>query len=143
MFCCKPLPLYQILHNSLIFLLFNIFSTSYFSISSTSTGFTSSSYCSPTCSLYCTTQLTFTTKWILIEVGNHNLIILVETTSLMIYGLTYQSTNFFTSHSLNTKSFILNIILSPTFHTSASFLLLFTYLFISSCTLFNAASASF
>ena len=42
----------------------------------------------------------------------------------MIYGPTYQFTNFFASHSLNTKYFVLNITLSPTFHTSVSFLTL-------------------
>ena len=40
---------------SLIFLLFNIFSTSHFSTLSTSTGFTSFTFCSFTCSLYLTT----------------------------------------------------------------------------------------
>ena len=47
---------------SLIFLLFNIFSTSHFLTPSTSIGFPSSFFCPPTCSLYCTIQLTFTTR---------------------------------------------------------------------------------
>ena len=97
---------------SLIFCLFKIFSTSHSSTPSTSTGFTFSTFCPSTCSLYHTTQLTFTTRCILIEVGNCNLTALVNTTSSMMYGPIYQSTNFFTSCSLNTKSFVLNITLS-------------------------------
>ena len=115
----------------LIFHLFKNFSTSHSSTPSTSTGFTSSAFCSFTCSLYCTTQLTFTTRCILIEVGNRNLTILVDTTSMM-YGPTYWSTNFFTGHSLNTKSFVLNITLSLFFHSSTFFLSLSACHFISS-----------
>jgi len=44
------------------------------------------------------------------------LITLVEITSSMIYGPTYQSTSFLTGLFLNTKSFILNITLSLTFY---------------------------
>ena len=116
----------------LTFLLFSIFSTSYSFTPSTSTSFTSSAFC-PTCSLYHTTQLTFTTAWILIKVGSCSLTTLVETTSSIVYGPTYQSTNFFTGLFLNIKSFVLNITLSPTFHTSASFLSLSACCFISSC----------
>ena len=92
--------------------------------------------------IYHTTWLTFTTGWILIEVGNLSLIALVKTTSSMIYGLIYLSTNFFTSLSLNTKSFIFNMIQSLIFHTSVFFLPLSTCLFISSYALTNAVPAS-
>jgi len=116
----------------LIFCLFKIFSTSHSLTLSTSTSFTFSTFCPSTCSLYCTTQLTFTTRCILIEVGNHNLTALVDTTFSMIYGPTYWSTNFFTSCSLNTKFFILNITLSSFFYSSTPFLLLSACCFISS-----------
>ena len=53
-----------------------------------------------TCFLYHTTQLTFTTGWILIEVGNCNLITLVKTILSMIYGPIYQSTSFLAYLSL-------------------------------------------
>ena len=116
----------------LTFCLFNIFSTSYSSTPSTSTGFTFSTFCPSTCSLYHTTQLMFTIRQILIDIGSHNLTILVDTTSLMAYGPTYLFTNFFASHSLNTKSFVLNITLSPIFYSSFSFFLLSACHFISS-----------
>ena len=72
-----------------IFLLFKIFSTSHSSTLSTSIGFIFSVFWPPTCSLYHTTQLTFTTRWILIKVGSRNLTTLVDTTSSIVYGLTY------------------------------------------------------
>ena len=74
---------------SLTFLLFKIFSTSYSSTSFISISLASSFLCFPTWSLYSTIQLMFTTEWILIEVSSCNLTTLVETTSLMIYGLIY------------------------------------------------------
>ena len=126
----------------LIFLLFSIFSTFHSSTSSTSIGLPSSFFCPSTCSLYYTIWLIFTTGWILIEVGSCNLTALVDTTFLIVYGPTYWSTNFLTGHFLNTKSFILNITLSPFFQSSTSFLSLSTCLFISSCAFFNAALAS-
>ena len=46
----------------LIFLLFNIFSTSHSSTPSTSIGFSSSFFYSSTCSLYCTIRLMFITR---------------------------------------------------------------------------------
>ena len=110
--------------------------------SSTSIGFPSSFFCPPTCSLYYTIQLTFTTRWILIMVGSHNLTTLVDTTSSIVYDPIYQSTNFLTSLSLNTKSLVLNNTLSPFFQSSVSFLFLSAYLFISFCAFFNAAPAS-
>ena len=61
-----------------------------------------------TCSLYHMTQLRFTTGWILIDVSSCNLTTLVETTFSMIYRSIYQSTNFLTGCSLNTKSFMLS-----------------------------------
>ena len=88
----------------LTFFLLSIFLTSYFSTPSISTGFTSSTFCFPTCFLYYTTWLTFTTEWILIEVGNHNLLVLVETTFWIIYRPMYQFTRFLASCSLNTRS---------------------------------------
>ena len=124
------------------FCLFNILSTSHSLTSSTSTGFTSSFFCPPTCSLYHTIWLTFTTRWILINIDSHNLTTLVDTTSLIIYGPIYQSTSFLASCSLNTKFFVLNISLSPTFHTLAFFFLLFAYLFIFSCAFINTALVS-
>ena len=96
MLCHESLLLYLILHCSL-----------YFS----------------TCSLYYTIWLTFTTIWILIEVNSHNLTILVEITSSIKYGPTYQSTSFFAGLFLNTKSFVFNITLS---------LFLFFHFFLSS-----------
>ena len=127
----------------LIFILFSIFSTFHSLTSSISTSFISSTFCSPTYSLYHTIQLIFTTRWILIEIGSHNLTALVDIILLMKYRLMYQSTSFFASHSLNTKSFILNITLSPFFYSSTSFLLLFACYFIFSCAFLNVASASF
>ena len=127
---------------SLIFLLFSIFSIFYSSTFSTFTSFTSSTFCSLTCSLYHTTWPIFTTRWILIEVGNCSLTTLVDTTLSMIYGPMYQSTNFFASCSLNTRSFILSITFYPTFHASAFFLLLSAYCFIFFYALLKAASAS-
>ena len=73
----------------LIFLLFNIFSTSYSLTPSTSIGFPSFFFCPPTCSLYHTIQLTFTTGWILIKIGSRNLTALVNTTSSIVYSPTY------------------------------------------------------
>ena len=64
----------------LTFILFSIFSTFYFSTPSTSTSFASSTFYPSTYFLYHTIWLTFTTRWILIEVSNHNLTALVETT---------------------------------------------------------------
>ena len=125
---------------SLIFLLFSIFS--YSSTFSTFTSFISSTFCPLTCSLYHTTWLIFTTGWILIEVGNCSLTTLVDTTLSMIYGPIYQSTNFLASCSLNTRSFILSITFSPTFHAFAFFLLLSAYCFISFYALLKAAPAS-
>ena len=136
------LPLHQVLHYSLTFILFNIFSTSNSSTSSTFTGFTSSLFCPLTFSLYYTTQLTFTTGWILIKLGSHNLTTLIDITSSIVYRPTYQSTNFFAGCFLNIKSFVLNITLSSTFYISASFLPLSTCLFISSCAFFKAAPTS-
>ena len=74
------------------FLLFSTLSTFYFLTSSISIGFTSSTFWPSIYSLYYTTELTFTTRWILIEVGNHILITLIETTLSMMYELTYWST---------------------------------------------------
>ena len=76
------------------------------------------------------------------KLGSCNLTTLADITSSMVYGPTYQSTNFFTGLSLNIKSFILNITLSLTFYSSAFFLTLFACPFISSCALFNAAPTS-
>ena len=126
----------------LTFLLFKIFSTSHSSTPLTSTSFTSSFFCSPTCFLYHTTQLTFYTRQILIELGSHNLTILVDIISSIVYEPIYRSTNFFASCSLNIKSFVSNITLSSNFYIFTFFLLLSTYLFISSCTLFKAAPTS-
>jgi len=107
-----------------------------------STSFTSSTFCSSTCSLYCAIQLIFTTKWILIEIGSHNLAVLVNTTFSIKYRLTYVSTSFFTSLSLNTKFFILNITLLLFFYFFTSLLLLSTYYFTSSCIFLSAASTT-
>ena len=74
---------------SLTFLLFNILSTSHSSSPSTSIDLTSSFFWSLTCSLYHIIWLTFTTRWILIEIGSHNLTTLVDTTSSIVYGLMY------------------------------------------------------
>ena len=46
-------------------------------------------------------------------------------------------------HSLNTRSLILNIILSPFHHYSVSLFFLSAFYFISSCTFLNVALASF
>ena len=102
------------LFTPLIFLLFNIFSTSHSSTPSTLIGLPSSLFCPSTCSLYCTIRLMFTTRWILIEVGSHNLTALVDTTSSIVYGLIYRSTNFLAGLSLNTKSLILNNVMINT-----------------------------
>jgi len=126
----------------LTFLLFSICLTSYFSTPSTSTGFTSSAFYPSTCSLYHITQLMFTARWILIEVDNCNLIVLVDTTLLMIYEPTYQFTSFLASCSLNTRSFVFNITLSRFFHSSTSFLLLSTCHFISFCDFLNTTPTS-
>ena len=126
----------------LTFLLFKILSTSHSSTLSTSTGFPSSLFCPFTCSLYYTTQLTLTTGWILIELDSHNFTTFDNTTSSISYSPTYSSTNLCTSLSLNTKSFVLSIILSLFFHTSVFFLFLSTCLFISSYILFNTAPTS-
>ena len=67
---------------------------------------------------------------------------MVDTTSSIIYGPTYQSTNFFVSLLLNTKSFMLNIILFLFFHSLAFFLLLPTCHFIFSYAFLNTTSAS-
>ena len=127
---------------SLIFLLFSIFSTSYSLTPSTSTGFTSSTFSPFICSLYYITGLTFITRWILIEVSSYNLTALVNTILSMIYGPTYWSTNLFASFFLNTKSFVLNIILLHFFHSSTFFVSLSTCCFISFCAFLNAAPAS-
>ena len=127
---------------SLTFLLFNIFSISYSSNPSTFTGFTSSFFYSPTCFLYYTTQLMFTTRWIFIEVCSQIMTVLVEITSSIMYEMIYQSTNFLTSLSLNTKSFVLNITLSLTFYSSTSFLPLSACLFISSYAFVNTTPTS-
>ena len=126
----------------LIFLLFNIFSTSYSLTLSTSTSFTFSIFCLSTYSLYCTTQLMFTTRWILTEVGSCNLTTLVEITLSMIYGPIYWSTNFIASQFLNTRYFVLNIILSSFFYSSTFFLPLFACCFISSWAFLNVVPAS-
>ena len=116
----------------LIFLLFNIFSISHSSTPSISIGFSSSFFCLSTDFLYRTIRLMFTTGWILIKIGSHNLTALVDTTSSIVYGHMYRSTNFLAGLSLNTKSLVLNNTLSPFFQPSISFLLLSTCLFISS-----------
>ena len=73
----------------LIFLLFKIFSTSYSSTPLTSTGFPFFFFCPFTCSLYLTTQLTLTTRWILIEFGNCNFTAFNNITSFISYCPTY------------------------------------------------------
>ena len=55
----------------------------------------------------------------------------------MKYKPTYRYTSFFADLSLNTKSFVLNITLSPFFHSLVSFLLLFACYFIFSWTFLN------
>ena len=62
----------------LIFCLFKILFTFHSSTPSTSTSFASSTFCPSICSLYHTTWLTFTTGYILIEVGSYNLTTLVD-----------------------------------------------------------------
>ena len=76
-FCSAINPFHhtRYLFTPLIFLLFNIFSTFYSSTPSISIGFLFLFLCPTTCSLYHTIQLTFTTRWILIEVGSHSLTI--------------------------------------------------------------------
>ena len=115
----------------LIFFLFNIFSTFYSSTPSTSIGFPSSFFCPFTCSLYLTIWLTFTTGWILIELGSCNFTVFEDTTFFITYSPTYLSINFLLGLSLNTKSLVLNNTQSPFFHSSVSFLPLSAYLFIS------------
>ena len=139
----NPFYLTKYLSTPFIFLLFKIFSTSHSSTSFTSIGFTSFFFYPSTCSLYCTTQLIFTTRWILIKIGSHNLTILVDTTSSIMYRLIYWSTSFFASLSLNTKSFVLNITLSLFFYSLLSFLSLSACLFISFCIFFNSTPTSF
>ena len=107
----------------LTFLLFSILFTSHSSTPSISISFSSFLFCPPICSLYHTIQLTFTTGYILIEIGSRNLTILVDTTSSIAYGLIYRSTNFLAGLSLNTRSLVLSITLSPLFQSSVSFLL--------------------
>ena len=51
-------------------------------------------------------------------------------------------TSFFTGYFLNTKSFVLNIILLSLFHSSTSLLPLSAYHFISSCVFLNTTSVS-
>jgi len=80
----NPFHLTKYLFTPLIFLLFNIFSTSHSLTPSTSISLPSFFFCSSTCSLYHTIQLTFTTRWILIKVGSRNLTTLMDTTSLII-----------------------------------------------------------
>ena len=58
----NPFHCTRYLFTLLIFLLFNILSTSHSSTSSTSIGFPSSFCCPPTCFLYCNIQLIFTTR---------------------------------------------------------------------------------
>ena len=138
MFHYKPL---QNFTTPFIYYLFNILFTSYSFTLSTFTSFTSSTFCPSTYSLYYTIQLTFTTRWILIDIGSCNLTVLVDTTLLIMYGLTYWSTNFLASHFLNIKSFILNIPLSSFFYSLTSFLPLSACCFIFFCTFLNTASA--
>ena len=107
---------------SFIFPLFKIFSTSHSSTPSTFTGFTFSTFCPSTCFLYYTIWLTFTTRWIFIKVGNHNLTALVNITSLILYGPIYWSTNFLTSLFLNTKSFILSVVATTCQNSTCSML---------------------
>ena len=85
----NPFHYTKYLITPLIFLLFKIFSTFHFSTSFTFTGFASFTFYSPICFLYHTIQLTFITGWILIEVSNHNLTILVDITFSILYGPTY------------------------------------------------------
>ena len=68
-----------------------------------------------------------------------NLIMLANTIFSIIYRLIYQPISFFTSLSLNTKSFVLSIILFLFFYFLVSFLLLSTYYFIFSYAFFNIA----
>jgi len=63
--------------------------------------------------------------------------------SLIFYLFSIFLIFYFSSHSLNTKSFILSITLSFFLHSSTSFFPLFVYFFISSCICFSAAPASF
>ena len=126
----------------LTFLLFSILSTFHSSTPSISIGFPSFFFCPPTYSLYCTIQLTFTTGYILIEVGSRNLTILVDTISLITYGPMYRSTNFLAGLSLNTRSLVLSMTLSPLFQSLVSFLPQSACLFISSCTFFSATPTS-
>ena len=142
-FAVNPFHYTRYFSTPLIFLLFKILSTSHFSTPSTSTGFPSSLFCSFTCSLYHTTQLTLTTRWILIELSSCSFTTFNNTTSSTSYGPIYLFTNLHTSLSLNTKSFILSITLSPFFYSSVFFLFWSAYLFISSCIFFNAVPTSF
>jgi len=84
----KLFLLYQVLHYSSYFCLLSIFSTFHFSSPSNSTGFGFFTLYLFTDSQYLTTQLIFMTEWILIVVSSFSLTVLVDTTSLMVYGLT-------------------------------------------------------
>ena len=84
----KPFHYIKYFTTPLVFFLFSIFSTFHSSTSSISTGFPSSFFCPFTCSLYLTIWLTFTTRWILIELGNRNFTALVDTTSSITYSPT-------------------------------------------------------
>ena len=108
---------------SLILFLFKILSTSHFSTFSTSIGFPSFFFYPFTCFLYCTIWLTLTTGCIFIKAGSHSLTTFDETTSSISYSLIYLSINFLTGLFLNTKSLVLNNILSPLFYSSVSLLL--------------------
>ena len=66
----------------------------------------------------------------------------IETREKKVIQVLQLSTNFFTGLSLNTRSFVLNSILSPFFQSLVSFLPLSACLFILSCALFSAAPAS-
>ena len=125
----------------LTFYLIKIFSIFHSLTSSTSTGFGSSTLCSFISFLYHSILLTFTTRWILIEAGSFNFTAFFDTTSSTSYGFTYISVNFFTGLSLNTKSFVLNITLSPFFQFSTFLYLLSAYLFMSSCIFLRATTA--
>ena len=85
----NPFHYTKYLSTPCIFLLFNIFLTSYSSTPFISIGLVSSFFCPSTCSLYHTILLTFTTGWILIEVGSCSLTTLVDTTSSIVYEPMY------------------------------------------------------
>ena len=79
--CYKPLPSHQVL---CYFPLLSILSTFHSFFLSTSTSFSFSVLYFFTGFLYLITQLTFTTRSILIIVGSFSLIVLVNTTSLIV-----------------------------------------------------------